>query len=380
MPTVVENQPDYVGLLIRRWKVLVVCAVLGAAAGVTYALTAQEWFAATLTVVPSQRRETGPALGLATKLPDSLTNFATDLQRIQTVLTSASVADEVIAKFNLAELWGTAHPEHTRESLAGRCRTSVNKKAGLVALTCEDTDPKFALALASSFGEIGNRVFARISTSTAGEERRFLETQVEKSRRSVEETSRKLREFQLQHKIIDLPEQSKAVISAMASIQGDLLSKQLELTYLSGFSSPTEASVVQLRKQIAIMQAKLQQLESSAATPAKPVDQDKGQDFFPEAMTVPELRFKLEELTREQKIQETVYARLIERYELAKVDEARDTSTFQILDSPTLPTIRSRPHRKKFAITGFGAGVAVGLAWIVVPVWWRRRLQTRLPA
>ena len=66
-------------------------------------------------------------------------------------------------------------------------------------------------------------------------------------------------------------------------------------------------------------------------------------NFFPNAMSVPELRFELEQLMREQKIEETVFGLMTQRYEMASVDEARDTSTFQILDHPTLPTYRSRP-------------------------------------
>jgi uncharacterized protein involved in exopolysaccharide biosynthesis len=94
-------------------------------------------------------------------------------------------------------------------------------------------------------------------------------------------------------------------------------------------------------------------------------------------MTVPELRFQLEQLMREQKIQETVFSLMTQRYEMAKVDEARDTSTFQILDQPTLPTYRSRPDRKRAVLLGAFAGLAAAAALLVLPVWWRRRLATK---
>jgi tyrosine-protein kinase Etk/Wzc len=241
--------------------------------------------------------------------------------------------------------------------------------------------------MAAFFGEVGNRVFGRVSASSAREERKFLEAQVVKSRKDVDEASRKLREFQEAHKIVDLPEQSKAVISAMASLKGELLSKQLELSYLSSFSARTESSVVQLRQQIAIMDSKLKQLEDSqllAETKVAPPSGSgsgsaaaKTSDFFPGAMAVPDLRFQLEQLLREQKIQETVFGLMTQRYEMAKVDEARDTSTFQILDHPTLPTYRSRPKRTRIAVMGLVGGLALAAAWIVLPVWWRNRQMAR---
>jgi len=64
---------------------------------------------------------------------------------------------------------------------------------------------------------------------------------------------------------------------------------------------------------------------------------------------------------------------MTQRHETAKVDEARDTSTFQILDSPTLPTSRSRPRRTRIAIYGVMGGLAFACALILIPAWWRRR-------
>jgi capsule polysaccharide export protein KpsE/RkpR len=212
--------------------------------------------------------------------------------------------------------------------------------------------------------------------SSAREERAFLEQQVVKARHDVDEASRKLREFQEQHKIIDLPEQSKAVISAMAQIKGEMVSKQIELGYLSGFSGRGESNVQQLEQQIAVMSDKLRQLEETQQVASGSAAGSGSANFFPNAMTVPELRFELEQLMREQKIEETVFGLMTQRYEMAKVDEARDTSTFQILDHPTLPSYRSRPRRTRSAMFGLGAGFVIACLWILLPAWWRRRVLT----
>jgi capsule polysaccharide export protein KpsE/RkpR len=368
---------DLVSVLLRRWRALAVFGVLGVAMAAAYAFLSPEWYAATLTVVPSQRSPDIAAASLAAKLPGAFDMFSTDIQRIQGVLSSTSVADEVIDKFHLQDRYGERYREHTRRALSEHCGATVDRKSGLVSLTCEDKVPEQAKAMAEYFGEVGNRVFGRVTTSSAHEERRFLEAQVVKARHDVDESSRKLREFQEAHKIIDLPEQSKAVISAMAAIKGNLISKQIELSYLSSFSAGTEVSVVQLQQQIAIMESKLKQLEDarqSVVIAGSGSSATSGSaSFFPVAMNVPELRFELEQLMREQKIQETVFLLMTQRYELAKVDEARDTSTFQILDHPTLPTYRSRPKRMKIMLYGGVAGLLLACIWILGPVWWHRR-------
>jgi len=365
---------DLVIVLARRWKTLAIAAALGAAAAVAYALLATEWYAATLTVVPSQRSQDIAAMSLAAKLP-GLESFSTDVQRIQAVLASNSVADEVIAKFDLQKEYGTPHLEQARAALHDHCGIGVDRRSSVVSLTCEDPEPQRAMDMAKAFGEVGNKVFGRVSVSSAREERIFLERQVEKTRHDVDDASRKLREFQEAHKVIDLPEQSKAVISAMAQIKGEMVSKQIELSYLSGFSGRGESNVVQLQQQIAVMDGKLRQMEESHASEASGSGAGSGSaSFFPNAMNVPQLRFELEQLMREQKIQETVFGLMTQRFEMARVDEARDTSSFQILDSPTLPTFRSRPRRRQIVLAGVGLGLALGAAWILLPLWWRRRV------
>ena len=186
--------------------------------------------------------------------------------------------------------------------------------------------------------------------------------------------------------LVDLGEQSKAVISALATLQGEVVSKQIELSYVSGFSSKEESSVVQLTEQLAILEEKIGQLEAARAPAAEEAgpqqrrnseasasDSHHGSSFFPAAMAVPELRFELEQLFRDQKIHETVFMLLTQRLEMAKVDEARDTSTFQVLDPPTVPTYRSRPSRSVIAASGLAAGLVAAGAWILLPGWWRRR-------
>ena len=365
---------DLVGRLASRWKTLLVFALLGGGASLAYGQLAPKWYEAQLSVVPSQRMTDSPAMALAAKLPIAMDTMPTDVQRIEAVLTSNSVSDAVIDKFKLQERYNESYRELTRKALWSHCWTSVDRKSSVVSLTCEDKDPKFAMELSAYFGEVGNHVFGRVSASAAREERKFLENQVVNARKDVDEASQKLREFQEKHKVVDLPEQSKAVISAMASIQGELISKQLELSYVRGFSARTEASVVQLEQQIAIMQSKLAQLEEQASVPtaipsAQPAGakgSDAKNEFFPSAMQMPSLRFELEQLLREQKIRETVFFLTTQRFEMAKIDEARDTSTFQILDYPTLPTYKSRPKRMKILILGLMASIAVACAWILV--------------
>lgn len=67
--------------------------------------------------------------------------------------------------------------------------------------------------------------------------------------------------------------------------------------------------------------------------------------MFPAALAVPQLRAEFDKLYRDRKVAEATLVFALERLEGAKANEARDVSTFLVLDPPTVPTKKSRPKR-----------------------------------
>jgi uncharacterized protein involved in exopolysaccharide biosynthesis len=362
--------------LVKGWRqiALAVAACTGVAA--SYALLTPKWYEAQLAVIPTAQPKMGSGLAaaIAGDLPIDL-GGSTDSDRIQAVLKSRSVSDAVIHKFALLARYQERTMERAREALWHHCQTRIDKKPSVVTLTCEDKDPETARALTAYFGEVGNSVFVRVSSSTAGSERKFLEQRVQQARGEMNRAAERLREFQEQHKVIDLPEQSKAVVSAMAKLKGDLMSKQLELSYLSSFSSADESTAVQLRQQIGILERELRTLEDNdpvaeaPAANASKLRKSEQKDIFPKVMSVPRLRFELEQLFRDQKIEETIFLLLTQRFEMAKMNEARDTPAFQILDAPVTPTQKSRPKRVVIILFGLLMGLGAGAGWVLWPRW-----------
>src|SRR5262245_48332345 len=110
MTTESSSPFDPIGVVLGRWKIVALCIVLGTTAGLAYGFAAPKWYAATLTVVATQRSQVSIGAALASKLPDGLDPTTTDVQRILAVLESTSVADKVIEKFKLADVYETEHP------------------------------------------------------------------------------------------------------------------------------------------------------------------------------------------------------------------------------------------------------------------------------
>jgi uncharacterized protein involved in exopolysaccharide biosynthesis len=388
---------DPLPLLRVGWARIVIVAALATVGAAAYSLVAPKWYQSQLVVVPVPAPRGGvPLLGGSgglqsmLELPVELNLGPSDVERVAAVFHSASVTNAVIEKFDLTRRYRLDYVEDARTELWRHCSTHVEKKPGLVVLTCEDRSPDGANAMAEFFGEVGNRVFRRVSASSAGEERRFLEARVAQARHDMDEASRRLKEFQERNRIVDIGEQAKAVVSSMATLRAEMLAKQVQLAYLDGVAARDEASTEQLRKQIAVIEDKLRSLEVSQTTSAPVVAAvgaaprprarggrrgapDSQPGLFPGAMRVPMLRYELEQLFREQKVQETLYLLLSQRHEMARVSEARDTSTFQILDRPTRATRRWRPRRTLITGMGFFFGLVLGVGVVLAPAYWRRR-------
>jgi len=107
-------------------------------------------------------------------------------------------------------------------------------------------------------------------------------------------------------------------------------------------------------------------------------DTDFVRSFFPSFDKLPEMALDMARLMRRVKTEEAIYRLLREEYEKARIEEARDTPTVQVLDVAKVPEIRSRPKRAMIVVFG---GVA-GLGWstlfaLFLSVWRQDKFKGR---
>jgi len=371
------------------WKFVAVASLVGMVGGFAYGRVAPKWYTAEVVILPSPAARPGagstlPGAVAALGLADTGIDMASSgVDRLAAILHSTSVTDAVIAKFGLNESYHQRFLEDTRDQLWSHCEALAERKGNLLSLTCEDRSPSVAMSMVTFFVETANQVSQRVSVSSARDERRFLESRVEQTRKDLDTASRALREFQENNRVVSLPEQAKAVVGSIASLRAKLLETQMQLAYQSSYSSREESTAEQLQSQMGILQAKIKTLESDDPLSKQPqtsassspntnsgVSKHSGA-FFPPATQIPMLQYQLEGLYREQKIQENLLIALVQRFETARINEVRDTSTFQVLDQPTLPMRKTRPRAAFAAIIGLC--LFFGLSLIVTLVRGRRR-------
>jgi capsule polysaccharide export protein KpsE/RkpR len=345
-----------------------------ALAGFLYGLLAPKWYRPVLTIVPVASQKPsflgseigGLAAGLA-----GLGAAMADGARIVAVLQSNSVTDAAIDKFDLMSRFGARYRESARDEVWRRCDAKVLTKPNLVQVSCEDTDPRFAQQLLEFLAERGNEVFRRVSRSSASEEVRFLEARASELRLQTDEVAAKVREFQEKHQLVDLDSQAKALVSEAAALYSQRVRKQVELGYAKRFSLEDEATTRQLESQLAVLEEKLGDLEARQVSPPPAAGGRPGRTgkagMFPPATDVPRLRAEYEKLHRDRLVAEASLVYVLERLEGARAAEARNVSTFQVLDTPGLATRKTRPFRLLILVVATLVGLLCSLAYE-----WRR--------
>lgn len=276
------------------------------------------------------------------------------------MLNSRSIADEIINKFNLMEVYGQEYRIKTYEALSNAVNISVGKKDGIVSISVEDEDPIRAAAIANTYVEELKKLNINLNLNTAGREKRFLEERISVVKDNLTKAEDLLREFQEKHKAIRIDVQAGAIIDAIAKLKGELASKEVELGILLSSQTEQNPEVRGIKEGIAQIRNQISQLENSHE--GKNVS---GDIFFPTS-EVPELGVQYARLLREFKVQETLYELLTKQYELAKLSEAKNTSTIQILDSASPPDKKNKPKRSLIVlIATFIAGICA-IFWTVI--------------
>ncbi len=299
----------------------------------------------------------GMAQNLGVGLP-SMPTTPTDV--FVAILKSRVMADEAIAKFGLMEVYDERTLHDTRVELAERVRVTVSKEK-VIKVTVEDADPQRAADIAGFFVSTLDRLNRTLNVSKASHNRAFIERRLAETQAGLVKTEEALRDFQRNNKAVAVEAQSKAMIEAAAMIQGQITGYEVQLQVMSDYLSPDNPDLSRVRSSVDELKKQLALLEFGKGGKGASL----GERLHPAMVTVPDLALQYGRLLRELKVQETLYALLTSQYEQAKITEARDTPTVQVLDPP-VPADKQIKPRVIFntAVAGLlGACIAIVLAY-----------------
>lgn len=287
------------------------------------------------------------------------------------VLRSRTVEDDIIRQFDLQKLYSQRYIEDTRKRLEDSTELQVDKKSGILQITVEDKSPQRAVAITRAYVEELRTVLTAANTSAAHRERVFIENRLEEVKADLDRSSKEFSLFSSQNSTINLPEQAKAMVGAAAQLQAQLISAQTEVTGLEQIYTGNNIRVRLARAKVAELQKQVNKFGGKEVDPSKDSSLAPG-ELYPSIRQLPLLGVKYLDLFRQNKIDETVYELLTKQYEVAKIQEARENPSVQVLDQPVAPEKKSYPHRLWIMLAGLLLSFMAVTAWTLAEFVWRR--------
>ena len=287
------------------------------------------------------------------------------------VLHSRTVQDDLINKFNLRKLYGVSKIEDARKQLTSHTDISSDRKSGIIMIKVMDHDKQLAAAMAREYVEQLNQIVVTLNTSSAHKERVFLETRLGQVKQTLEAAEKDFSKFASQNTALDVKEQGKALIGAAAELQGQLIAAQTQLEGLRQIYTDENVRVRSLEARIAEYKHQLQKLNGNDGTSAGSSSEgesqsgEQGQELYPSIRKLPILGVTWTDLYRETKVQEVVFETLTKQFEIAKVEEARETPSVKVLDAADVPEKKSFPPRTLFILLGTTLILMGASGWIL---------------
>ena len=328
-------------ILVQR-KMLIIKITLGATVlAALISLFMPNIYTATAKVLIPQRETGGGLSSLLGSASPTVGNLA-GLSGLSTggelyigILKSRSVSDAVIKQLNLATVYDTKKPEDTRRALEGNVKFQLGAKDGIITISADDKEPKQAARLANALVEQLGRASVRLNLSKASTERAFLEKRLDIIKADLKRAEDVLKSFAQANKTIHVDSQAKASIEGIARLKAELASKEVQLATLRSYQTDENAEVKAVKSAIARLQGEISSIGGISGS---------GQGV-PSVGSAPSLGLQYTRLMRDVKTHEAVYEQLTRQYEIAKLSEAKDSSTIQILDEAVVPTKKSKPKR-----------------------------------
>src|SRR5260370_1139180 len=267
------------------------------------------------------------------------------------ILRSRTVEDRIINKFDLRHVYRVRKMQDARKVLEANTKISEDRKSWIITMSVSDQSPQRAADVTRAYVQELNQLVADLNTSAAHRERLFLEERLRSVKRDLDSADKDFSEFASKNTAIDIKEQGRAMVEAAAMLQGQIIASQSELEGLRQIYSDENVRVRAVKARVAELQKKLAEIGGGGLGADASTD-DTPEALFPSIRKLPLLGVTYFDLYRRTKIQETVFEFLTQRYELVKVQEAKETPSVKVLDVAALP--EKKPFPPRLLITFLG--------------------------
>jgi uncharacterized protein involved in exopolysaccharide biosynthesis len=266
------------------------------------------------------------------QVANAVTNFSLPLMATPSdlyarMIKSDAVLSEVVDSLNLKSVYNEESIWSAVEELRDDLSVEVTAE-GIISLEVLAPEAHLAAEIANAVVQKLDQLIRRTKQKSGGLYVDFLAARITECDQELESAQRALQLFQEEHLTISPELQSAALIDNLAQHKADLTREEIELELLRHELGTGHPQLVMQKRRVDEIRRKLREIETGAQTRS---------DSVVSAMDIPlemipELSLQFAVLKRNVRIQEIIYETLAEQYELARIQERRNTPALSVLD------------------------------------------------
>lgn len=280
------------------------------------------------------------------------------------LLNSRPIADAIIQRFDLAQVYRSKDMTEARKELA-KYTEITSEKNGFISVSVSDKDKKRAAEMANTYtGELRN-LTKTLAVTEASQRRIFYEDQLKQAKDALVSAELTFQGVQQSKGLVQLDAQAKAMIEGLAALRAQVAAKEVEVQALRSYSTERNPDLELAERELSTMQAEVSRLEQKNHT---------NESSEIGLQDVPSAGMEYLRADHEVRYRQALFDLLIKQYDAARLDEAKDAAIIQVVEPAIEPDRKTSPKRALivlcFAIVGVFAGCL-----LVLMLWWKTLVQ-----
>lgn len=343
------------GVLKKHYKLVLIMPLIVAILVALYSLTMPNYYKSSATLYVQSK--SGGLSSVLSSIPMAGMlglGQSSDSGYLEAFLKSNTMSGIIIQKYGIATNTAIVgpNPKPASEVKYDDLLNIVNKtvsigndaKSGLITISAETMDANLSAQITNSYIEH----LTRFANEPQRKKLLFLSEQLAQVTKDLNEAQESLKKFQDENKMFTLEEYAKSIVERMTKLQTEKFSTEVSMQtqdrLMQSFGSMPEL-------------IKLEALKVAEATRIKAINDEIS--VTQTAMeSLPKLALEFARLRVALSVKEKLFTMITEQYELAKIAIADESSAFDVIDSPLVPELKSKPKRATMVIlAGLLAGV-----------------------
>jgi tyrosine-protein kinase Etk/Wzc len=285
------------------------------------------------------------------------------------ILGSRTIADHIIAKFHLQELYKAKTMAAARLRLKNNSRFLASKD-GLIHITVDDHDPNRASEMANAYVDELYSMNSHLAITDAAQRRVFFDQELANEKSALTVAENDLKQASEKTGVIQLGGQDAALIQGLAQLRAEIISREVQISAMRTFATDQNPNTIRLEEEISSLRNQLAKLESDPRNP-------ESSTMGIRAGEVPAVTLEFARKYREVKFHETLFELLAKQFEAARIDEAKAAPVIQVVDRAVPPDTKSGPQR---LIITLGAGfIGFCIGYLIAALTRALRRAERVP-